>query len=194
MSEVETRTLHRALAALPDAVAAAYLVHAWWFPLQAGRDGVFSSIALMAMELPALLGLAALFMLHSSSGSIDRIKAGVCVCVSVGAVISFAASCYSILPSHTLVVATAALLWGKWLVFSATKRNSTWFVEAMRLSAHLMLLMLVFTLAPGMEIPRGGFDDSTLGRLQLPGSPFGEDTRPSPWRHPWWGLAAGSFY
>jgi hypothetical protein len=195
MAELETRTPHRALAALPDALTAGYLIYAWWLPAQVGREGIFASIALIAMEMPALIAMASLFMLYPASRFVDKIKALLALAASIVGILFFSAGSYAVMPSMGLITAVLAMLWGKWLIFVVTRQHSTWRFESMKLLGHFLVLSLAILLCKDMEIPRGGFTDEVLPALRLPRGVFEDaSARNSPWLHPWWCLAAGAVY
>jgi hypothetical protein len=195
MAELETRTLHRALAAFPDALTAGYLIYTWWLPEHVGREGIFASLTLIAMEMPALMAMASLFMLHTATRFIDRIKALFALGASIVGILLLSAGSYAIMPSVGLVTAVLAMLWGKWLIFAVTRKHSTWGFESMKLFGHFLVLSLAVLLCRDMEIPRGGFTDEVLQTLHLPGGVFEDaSARNSPWRHPWWCLVAGAAY
>lgn len=194
MVEFETRTLRRSLAALPDAACALLLLYAWLAPLSVGREGVLISGVLVALELPALLALACLFTAYTSKRWLDKVFGLAFLVFMLAMVWRVVAEMHLHMSSLALTGSVASMLFGKWLIFRATRCDSLWRVEGMKLLLHFLLFMLILNVAHEASIPRGGFTDAALQQLALPSQPFGGASPNSPWTHPWWLLAGGGAY
>ncbi|WP_394001322.1 hypothetical protein ACF3M1_13100 [Luteimonas sp. WGS1318] len=187
---------HRLLAAFPDATTALFFLLVWLSPMTAGRASVFSAALLIGLELPALLALSGLFMLHVSAPWHDRLKAAACLCAALFFVGLFAIKAFQALPSGLLLVSVFAMLIGKGLIYTTTRRDSTWAIEGLKLAIHLGVLLLVVSIADHFSaaVPRGGFTDDVMRQLALPQEIIGRVQPDSPWAQPWWIVLAGALY
>ncbi len=187
---------HRLLAAFPDATTALFFILVWLLPMTAGGASVFSAIVLIALELPALLALSGLFMLHVKAPWHDRLKVAACLCAAISCICLFAIKAFQALPSGLLLVSILAMLIGKGLIYMTTRRDSTWAIEGLKLAIHLGVLLIVVSIADHFSatIPRGGFTDDVMRQLALPLDVFDHLSPDSPWAQPWWIVLAGALY
>lgn len=187
---------HRCLAAFPDATTALFFLLVWLSPLTAGRAGVFSAIVLIGLELPALLALSCLFLLRAHSAWRDRLKLAGLFCAALFGVCQLAIKAFQALPSALLLVSIVAMLIGKGLIYTTTRRDSTWTIEGLTLAIHLGVLLLVVQIADHFSatLPRGGFTEDVMRQLALPQAISGRVQPDSPWAQPWWIVLAGAAY
>ena len=187
---------HRLLAAFPDATTALFFILVWLLPMTAGGASVFSAIVLIALELPALLALSGLFMLHVKAPWHDRLKVAACLCAATSCICLFAIKAFQALPSGLLLVSILAMLIGKGLIYMTTRRDSTWAIEGLKLAIHLGVLLIFVSIADHFSatIPRGGFTDDVMRQLALPLDVFDHLSPDSPWAQPWWIVLAGALY
>lgn len=103
---------------------------------------------------------------------------------------------FQALPSALLLVSIVAMLIGKGLIYTTTRRDSTWTIEGLTLAIHLGVLLLVVQIADHFSatLPRGGFTDDVMRQLALPQAIFGRVQPDSPWAQPWWIVLAGAAY
>ncbi len=190
---VETRWRGRLLAALPDAITAAFLAWTWAAPVDAGRDAVLGGMALVGLEFPALLGLIGLFAAARSQQLFHKLRALVLAGFGLVAAVLVAWQLQRSASSPWVLFSCAWLLVGKWLVFTSARRDRTWFADGLRLVMQCIALMLILAIAKDLSVPRWGFDEATLRQLALPLQP--DD--PAGLRlaiRPWQLFAAGSVY
>ncbi len=189
-------TTHRLLAAFPDAVSAIFLILVWQSPLAIGTESVFSAIVLIVLEFPALAALSCLFMLHMENPLADRIKAITCLCGALYLVGLVAIKAMQALPSAWLLVSMLSMLMGKALIYTSTRRDSTWTIEGLKLLIHFGVFLTIFSIANDLSssMPRGGFTDHAMQHLSIPQVGFDRLPPTSPWIQPWWFILAGAVY
>lgn len=131
---------------------------------------MFSAIVLIGLELPALLALSCLFLLRAHSAWRDRLKLAGLLCAALFGVCQLAIKAFQALPSALLLVSIVAMLIGKGLIYTTTRRDSTWTIEGLTLAIHLGVLLLVVQIADHFSatLPRGGFTDDVMHQLALP--------------------------
>lgn len=168
----------------------------WLSPMIVGRASVFSAIVLIGLELPALLALSGLFMLHMKAPWHDRLKVAAWLCAALACIGMIAIKAFQALPSGLLLVSILAMLIGKGLIYTTTRRDSTWAIEGLKLAIHLGVLLLVVSIADHFSatIPRGGFTDDVMRQLALPQEIIGRVQSDSPLAQPWWIVLAGALY
>lgn len=190
---VETRLSERLLAALPDLVTAGFLAWMWAAPLDAGRDAVLGGLALVALEFPALLGLAGLFAAVRSGGLWRKLRLLVLPAFGLVAAGLIAQELQRGGASAWTLLCFAWLLVAKGLVFATAWRDGTWVADGIRIALQCVALMLVFVVAKDLPVPRWGFDEAAIRQLALPLHPHDPDglRLGAP---PWLPLAAGSLY
>jgi hypothetical protein len=190
---VETQWHGRLLAALPDAITAAFLAWTWAAPMDAGRDAVLGGMALVGLEFPALLGLIGLFAAARSQSLLHKLRALVLTGFGLVAAVLVAWQLQRSATSPWVLFSFAWLLVGKWLVFATARRDGTWFADGLRLAVQFIALMLILSIAKDLPVPRWGFDEATIQQLTLPlkpDDPGGLRLAIGPWQL----FAAGSLY
>lgn len=190
---LETRLPERLFAALPDLVTASFLVWMWMAPLDAGRDAVLGGLALVVLEFPALLGLLGLFVAARSRRWSQKFPGLFLTDFGLVAAALIAQALQRADVNAWTLLCFVWLLAAKSLVFTTAWRDDTWFADGLRLALQCAALMLIFTVAMDLLIPRWGFDENALRQLALPLQPYDpEGIRLD--ITPWQSFAAGSLY
>jgi hypothetical protein len=190
---VETRLPERLLAALPDLITSCFLAWTWAAPLDAGRDAVLGGLALVGLEIPALLGLLGLFAAVRLHGWSRKLRALFLTGFALVAAGLIAQELQRSGASAWMLLCFGWLLVAKGLVFATAWRDDTWFADGLRLALQCVALMLILAIASDLPVPRWGFDEAAVRQLALPLQPH--DPRgirlDVP---PWLPIAAGSAY
>ncbi|NYZ62428.1 hypothetical protein [Luteimonas deserti] len=198
MQIVRSAAAHRLLAAFPDAVTAAFLIMIWQAPLTFGAESVFAAMVLIALELPALLALSGLFMLHMERPLTDKLKAVALLCCAMYFIGLMGIKALQAMPSALLLVPMLAMVVSKALIYTTARRDSTWTIEGLRLAIHFTIFLTIFMIAKDFSasVSRGEFTNDAMQYLALPHILLSGDRLPpkSPWVQPWWFILAGACY